>query len=282
MKITKLYLNYAGYCVAKSHHAVKGAKKKDIKFAALFGLIQHPNKGWVLFDTGYTDRFFEATRNYPSRIYAHTTKVYIQKHEELKQQLYSFGIKSEEINHIIISHFHADHIGGLKDFENATIYCSKEAFDQAKNIPSFLGFSKGILKSLIPSDIEKRLSLIEDFTKHKSDPLFGEVWDLFDDESIMVYQLPGHAKGQIGIQLQTEKSKYFLIADACWDSEAFLNNKLPHPIVKLFFHSWKNYKETIRKLTAFHTQNPEVIIIPTHCEKTTKRLVNEKIDLNAL
>ena len=49
------------------------------------------------------------------------TKVVIEDHQELKNQLQSFGIKTNDINHIIISHFHADHIGGLQDFPNAKI-----------------------------------------------------------------------------------------------------------------------------------------------------------------
>ena len=282
MNTTKLFLNYAGYCEAKAQHAVKGAIKRNIKFAALFGLIFHPVQGWILFDTGYTDRFFKTTEYFPNKIYALITKVFIQKHEEVKQQLLAFGIQPEEVKHIIVSHFHADHIGGLIDFEKARIYCSKEAYNQAKNISSFLDFSKGILKALIPKDIENRLSLIEDLGMLKTDPIFGNTYDLFNDDSIIVHQLPGHAKGQIGIQLQTEKSKYFLIADACWNRKAFINKQLPHPIVRLFFDSWSDYKETLSKISAFHVQNPDVIIVPTHCEATTNRLVSDKLDLYAL
>ncbi len=282
MQNCKLYLNYAGYCIAKAHHAVRGEPKMDIKFHALFGLIKHPTKGWILFDTGYTNRFFEATKYFPNKIYALTTKVFIQEKDELKQQLLKIGIQPKDIKHIIISHFHADHIGGLRDFENATIYCSEVAYQQVKSMARLLAFSKGILKSLLPSDIETRLQFIEKISMTTNDKIFGTIYDLFNDNTIIVYKLPGHAAGQIGIRLQTEKAQYFLIADAVWNEKAYKYLMLPHPIVKLFFDSWKDSKKTIYNIKAFYESNPEVIIVPTHCETTTRNFVDNKFDIDAL
>ena len=226
MKV-KLYLNYAGYCFAKASHVVNGDKQENIKFHALFAIINHPKLGWILFDTGYTNRFYEETKKYPNKIYADITKVIIEDHQELKNQLQAFGIKNTEINHIIISHFHADHIGGLRDFPNAKIYCSKKAYSQLKMVSDFFAFSKGILKGLIPDDIDHRVVYVEDCSKIYSDEIFGLKYDIFQDNSIISYNLPGHAAGQIGIEVQTNKTKYLLAADSCWDYRAFKEYKLP-------------------------------------------------------
>ena len=48
MKNCKLYLNSAGYCLAKGRHALKDGKLENIPFNALFGLIQHSDQGWIL------------------------------------------------------------------------------------------------------------------------------------------------------------------------------------------------------------------------------------------
>lgn len=282
MKKIKLYLNNAGYCVAKKSHSIKGAEKKPIHFNALFGLIEHPEKGWILYDTGYADRFFEATRSYPHKIYANITKVVLKPEEEVQAQLMAFGIEPEDIQHIILTHFHADHVAGLKDFKNATIYCSKKAFLHAKNSSHFWGFSKGILKDLMPADIENRVQFVEEIGTTQTDDIFGERIDLFNDDSILVYYLPGHAVGQIGILLETTKQQYFLIADACWNQVAYKDLKLPHPIVRTFFSSWKSYKDIVQKLHEYHKKHPEVTIIPTHCNETTDQLINSKIDMDAL
>ena len=106
---------------------------------------------------------------------------------------------------------------GLKDFNHATMYCTKKSYQQVKQVSNFFAFSKGILKHLIPEDIEDRLVFIEEFSTENSDDIFGVRYDLFQDNSVMIYNLPGHAAGQIGIVVKTQKKKYFLVADSCWD-----------------------------------------------------------------
>jgi len=282
MQNCKIYLNYAGYCLAKASHAVKGEKFSNIPFKALFGLIQHPDKGWILFDTGYTRRFYKATRFLPNKIYALLTRVFIDERDEVKMQIKKAGIHCDDIRHVIISHFHADHIGGLKDFRNATFYCSKAAYEQVKKVSDFMAFSEGILKYLIPDDFENRLKFIEEISTKKDDIVFEYAYDLFNDNSILVYDLPGHAAGQTGILLQTQTRKYFLIADACWDKRAYQDLKLPHPVVRLFFHSWKEYVSVIRKLNHYHRLFPEVLIVPSHCSVSTEAIIRTNIDMDEL
>lgn len=282
MKAIKLYLNYAGHCFANAKHVTKGDKDEMIKFHALFALLHHPEKGWILFDTGYTSRFYESTKSYPNRIYANATKVVVTDTDEIKNQIKSIGLETSDIQHIIISHFHADHIGGLKDFNNATIYCTKKAYQKVKEISDLFAFSKGILKDLIPDDIEERLVFIEDFSTSNQDDIFGVTYDLFQDDSVRVYNLPGHAAGQIGVEFETQKEKYFLVADSCWDERAYKEGKLPNSIVRLFFDSWKDYKDSLEKIISYHKKFPDVIIVPTHCSKTTDNLVYNKINIDVL
>tara|TARA_B100000767_G_scaffold53326_1_gene48962 strand:+ start:2141 stop:2986 length:846 start_codon:yes stop_codon:yes gene_type:complete len=281
MKV-KLSLGYAGYCYSKASHVVKGDKNERIKFHALYGLLQHPKHGWILFDTGYTTRFYEATKTYPNKIYADATQVVINEENEIKSQLRLIGIQTSDIKHVIISHFHADHIGGLKDFNDAAFYCTKSAYEQVQNMSGFFAFSKGILKDLIPNDFEERMSSIENFAVEMEDDVFGIKYDLFNDGSIIIYRLPGHAAGQVGIEVETHKKKYFLVADSSWDKRAYQENKLPNSLVRLFFDSWKDYIDSLEKVSQYHQKYPKVLIIPTHCSKTTHNLVLDKINLDVL
>ena len=281
MNKSKLYLGYAGYCFAKENHAIANGGKKDIKFNSLWGLIEHPTEGYVLFDTGYSNRFHELTASYPNKMYAKMTKVFISTEQEVKTQLKANGILPDSIKHVFLSHFHADHIGGIKDFKNATFHASSIAVNQVKNTSNFFGFTKGILKDLIPNDFFKRVSLIDE--KNKVDiPVFGSSYDLFGDGHLIAVPLPGHAAGQMGLLISTKKHSYFLIADACWLKESYVKGTLPSPIVRLFFDSWSDFKSTLKKLVAYHKKNPQTIIVPTHCSETTDALVKPKIDLNVL
>jgi glyoxylase-like metal-dependent hydrolase (beta-lactamase superfamily II) len=278
----KLYLNSAGYCLAKESHTIKNGSDAAIKFNALFGLIYHEKSGWILFDTGYAKRFFQATENFPYKLYSILTKVTVETNQEVKEQIRHFGLNSSDIKHIIISHFHADHISGLKDFENASFYCSRKAYDQVINTNQCAGLTEGILKSLIPDDFQNRIKIIEDISTLLHDDIFNFKYDLFKDETILIYDLPGHAEGQIGIEINTKKQKYFLIADSCWHESAYKNSALPNQIVRIFFKSWKGYKETLRKIYQYHKKNPDVKIVPSHCNKTTEALNPNFYDMNVL
>lgn len=282
MKTVKLHLNYAGFCWAKENHSLRKGSKRNIKFHALWGLIDHPEKGLILYDTAYTERFHEATAKFPNRIYANITKVEINKEDEIQSQLLRNGIDPKEIKHIILTHFHADHIGGLMDFPNAKIYTSSIAYQYTRKLNKQLAFTKGVLKELLPEDLSSRIEFIDTIGKSKTDDLFGKVYDLFHDETLIVVPLPGHAAGQIGIQLKTEKQSYFLIADACWNALTYKNLHLPNRIVRLFFHSWSDFKSTVFKLNTYHQLHPEVLLVPTHCSETTDRLIRDKIDFHVL
>lgn len=282
MKKVKLYLNHAGYCWANENHALRGGRHVKIKYHALWGLIEHPEKGYVLYDTGYTQRFFEETKNFPNKIYALATKVEIESKDEIVAQLRRKGIEPDDIKHIFISHFHADHVGGLLDFPNARIYTSSTALNYTQQLPKWRAFSRGVLKRLIPPDIEARTTKIDEECAAIEDPIFGVKYDIFNDQSIFAINLPGHAAGQMGLELTTEKRQYLLIADACWLKKSYTELVLPNPIVKLFFDSWKDFIRSLNQVNKYHKANPEAIVVPTHCWETTSALIQEKIDLDAL
>lgn len=268
----KFQLKAAGYCIAGQHHALRGTARKDIRFYATFGIIQHPKLGVILFDTGYTSRFYEETKNFPTSIYARVTKVSLKPEEEAHRILLSQGIKPEEVRYIIISHFHSDHVGGLRDFPKAKFICAENAYLHYKKSQGVFAFRKGYLNNLLPDDFEERVEFIDWKNKGSQDPTLGEVVDYFGDGSIRFCRLEGHARGQIGAVLQTQTQEIFLVADACWMKQTYQKGHLPHPIVRTFFDSWSAFKASLRKVQNYHEAKPESLIIPCHCEETMREV----------
>jgi len=264
-----------GYCDGKEHHVLKGGRRKKIKFPATIGLLKHPTKGFILFDTGYTDRFYKETRRWPYWLYAKMTPVHIKEEEYAVNQLKAIGIAPEEINYIILSHFHADHICGLKDFPNARFICTQEAFQNVIKLKGWKAVTQGILPGLLPKDLAERVWCYDSDSQIQTynDPIFGPIHDLFGDGHIELIPLPGHHIGQIGARLQTEKGPIFLCADACWLAASYKENRLASGLTKLFLSDWKAFKESIYKLHQYHKAHPQVPIIPTHCAETQAALV---------
>ena len=275
MTKVKFNLLSAGYCEANRSHALRKSSSKTIKFYATYAHIEHPVFGHILFDSGYANRFYEATKNYPFKIYAKITKVFIDEKDEAKNILKKKGIHPSDIKFIIISHFHADHIAGLRDFPNAEFICSDVAYQDVKNRKGISALKRGFIPSLMPEDFESRTKFLSFDDATKGVDYLGKIIDLFKDESILICQLEGHAKGQIGALLNTDKET-FLISDAAWLKQNYIDLHFPNPIVRLFFDSWSNFKTSLNKVHNYHKAHPEIQIIPCHCEETLKELTYSK------
>lgn len=243
-------------------------------FPMIVALIQHPVCGYVLFDTGYSAEFFNITNKFPEKLYRLVTPVKLTENDTLKSQLKADGINLDSIRTVIISHFHADHISGLKELTNAKFICSREGYLEIKNKNSLCGLKKGLIKKFLPGDFELRVEFIEDKPKHKTDMPFENVWDIFGDESCLAVELPGHSKGHTG--LLCPDSNIFLIGDACWTEKAITDYKWPSALAYLIMDNKNHYKKTLRKIIAFKKTNPQVEIIPSHCDATFQRCNHEK------
>ncbi len=216
----------AGFCRHCERMTLKNGHFKQREYPSLCVLIKHETQGYVLFDAGYSDRFFNLTKRFPFSLYRYLTPVTLKK--TLKEQLLEKGIKPEDINYILISHFHADHIGGLSDFPNAKFLCHKDAINDIRNKGKLRSLLQGILPDLLPQNFYERLTLIGDNPIPLDTNLspFTIGFDLFGDKKIIAIPLPGHAKGQIGLYFEAEK-KIFLIADSCWHQSTYQELILP-------------------------------------------------------
>lgn len=285
--MTQVNVNFfqAGYCTHPEAIVIRDGKWKVTKFPAVFALISHPIYGAILYDTGYSERFYEETRYLPYRIYALTTPVYFQPNQSAAIQLQNFGIAPEEVNYIIISHFHADHVGGLQDFPNAQYICFKSAYEAVKNLRNIAATKAGFLPGLLPTDFDKRAIFTEEKTTVTLSPeydTFDTGFDLFGDGSLVAVELPGHVTGQLGLFFSDINEQcYFLIADACWLSRAYQQFVQPHPIASLIFSSKSDYLDTLQRIHQLHKFNPHLKIIPAHCSDAWQQLSDLQLTISS-
>ncbi len=267
----------SGYCV--SHENIVNPKhgKGKGKFYAVWALLQLPQVGNILFDTGYSSAFTDATIKFPARFYRWVTPFFLDEKESAASMLQQLNLTPNNIDYVILSHFHADHIAGLKDFPKAKIICSKSAHQEVLAIKSFKAVSKGILHGLLPIGYEKRLLYVEDIAERIHVNNFGiteyQLWGLQDFKLLL---LPGHAKGMLGFEVKQPNQHILYATDASWSYDCFKQGILPRKIVKLFFDSWDEYTETLDKLRAYEVAHPGITILFTHCPKTldhTQRVI---------
>src|SRR6202043_1176341 len=115
-----------GYCLAWESHVLQGGQHRRIVCHSLVALLRHPEHGWLLWDTGYAPRMLEVTRRLPFRLYRYATPLRLRPDLAVVAQLQQRGLAARDIRRVLISHFHADHIAGLRDFPAAELIASQE------------------------------------------------------------------------------------------------------------------------------------------------------------
>jgi glyoxylase-like metal-dependent hydrolase (beta-lactamase superfamily II) len=269
----KTELFASGYCEA--HEKVVNPQKglKKLRFYAVWALIHVPDLGYIMFDTGYSNHFDSATKYFPEILYKFATPVQLKDDEKAIEILRKKGIHHTEIKYIIISHFHADHIAGLKDFPNAKLVCTKEAFQQTQNLKGISAVSKGVIHKLIPNDIKERIVFIEDISSQTKNEFGITEYTWTQIPNFKLLHLPGHAKGMLGFY---DKGSNLLFAtDAAWDEDCFNKGIMPLQVVRIFIDSWFDLKDTIEKLSRLKHAHPDMKIVFTHCPKTLQLISNE-------
>jgi len=260
-----------GQCRHMECVAARGGKFSMIDFPSFCGLIRHPVEGWILFDTGYAEHFFTATQSFPEKLYRLALPIQLGDEEKLLAQLSQMGIDADDIRWVIVSHYHGDHIAGLRDFPNAKFIASrKDTEDLQKLIASPLGATlQGKLPGLLPDNYFDRLTYVDDLAEkalpHWMKP-FTQAFDLFGDQSLLIVPLPGHSHGQVGLFIEDANGRpAFLTADACWSLPACREGRLPSVLAKLATANHQDYQKTFFALSALANREPQVTILPSHC-----------------
>lgn len=260
----------AGSCKHPEAVVMQGGSWKNIEFPAGCALIKHGQYGAILFDTGYSSRFFAETQKFPFNIYAALTPVALKDGEQLSCALSHSALSAADIKTIIVSHFHADHVGGLADFASSNFVCAREALAAIKGKSGFAALKRGFLAGLVPPDFEQRLTYMDQLAAVDLPEIFypfTSAFDLTGDQRVLLVELPGHAAGHIGVIVRTTgNGDYFLIGDACWVSDTFKDLRMPHMITGLVNSDGNQYRATIDKLHQLHQKNPSLMIVPSHCK----------------
>jgi glyoxylase-like metal-dependent hydrolase (beta-lactamase superfamily II) len=264
------HLLETGHCLHPEMSSRIGGSWRACEFPAFVALLRHPQHGWLLFDTGYGQAFHDATRRLPESLYRRVTPVSWQPRQAAVAQLAARGINPADVRHVILSHFHGDHIGGLNDFGSATIWCAEEGWHDLHKRSRLSALAAGLLPALAPTGNISRTRFFEHApTARLPEALtpFSHGYDLFQDDSMLAVPLPGHAAGHFGICFRsTTPAKWvFLVGDAAWSSQAIRDNVPPPRWATALLGDTRTYRLTLSALHALAARRSDVVIVPSHC-----------------
>jgi len=185
-------------------------QREWMQFPLFCVLIKHPDYGYIMYDTGpgFGDEVAENGRR-PYQAYIENP-AYIERDEFVDRRLDQLGLSVNDINAIIISHFHWDHAGGLEQFCGTkaikNVYAPKAEFEYALRVTHVS--SKGY----------------SDFVYYRQNiDVEGCEYHLIDEEGefapgIEMILLEGHTPAVLGLILHCESRTYILPSDAVTSS----------------------------------------------------------------
>ena len=278
MAATELEIKFfaAGCCYQSSRLVLPGSAPRRLRFPALVVRMRHPKHGIVLFDTGYAQRVLDRCHTLPERILPALTPIEIAPTQTATAHLAAEGIAAEEVRHVIVSHFHADHIGGLEDFPRATVHCHLSSLQRLRTPNRWRTMRHGVIAALLPKPTRDVRDVMAAPRVRTGLDFLPEARDLFNDGSIFLVELPGHADGQIGaIITGPNRRRFLLVSDACWVREAWHEMRMPANLTRPVHRDFSAYRQTLQRLNRFHQKHPDVTIVPSHCEQTLMQLQSE-------
>lgn len=269
----ELHLFSVGSCRHPEWVTLRGGRFGALTFPAMVALIVHPAFGPILYDTGYAERFEEATRPFPERLYRWITPPRLPPEERLAAQLSRRGMGLDDIGRVLISHLHADHVAGLRDLPRSSFLALEG--DVAAHLEGRGRWSALLhaeLPALLPPDFASRLTLVDRLPTIDLGAdwaPFDRGFDLLGDRSLVGIPLPGHSPAQLGVLLRTRDDRQVLLAaDSCWSARAYRERRLPSIVARPLFADWNAYRRTLEGLHRLALRQPGLEIVPSHCAAT--------------
>ncbi len=221
----------------------------ELRSGALCLLIE-TRQGLVLMDTGLGQDDY-VHRSAILRLFQLITIVPLDPQEAAVRQVARLGYQVDDVRHIILTHMHFDHCGGLPDFPHAKVHVHRREYE---------AFTGPLHRWTDVAYVRRHIAHRPDFMLYEST---GQKWFDFDairlpfDPEMWLIPLFGHTGGHCGVAVQTGQGWLFHVADA-----AAIDSPVEPPdwLVRLVLGV------QAPRLLEFHACHPEIHMTTGHMQ----------------
>lgn len=170
-----------------------GAEPGRITIPVPSWLIEHDD-GLVLYDTGFAP---EAVEDAVAAYGEIGNQIAFTPGERVDRQVEALGFGVDDVTHVVLSHIHFDHTGGLRLFPSAHFLTGAAA--------------RPIVEGTEGHDAVHRADFV---------PVRDRTWifvegdhDVFGDDGVVMLAMPGHAPGNTSLLVRLPQRTILLTAD---------------------------------------------------------------------
>ncbi len=222
-------------------------------------VIEHRD-ALVLFDTGQDRASITDPGYFPSGLLMgalyRMSRFDMAEDQTLSVLLKGIGYRAGDVDMVVLSHLHGDHIGGLREVSQAELLVSRAEWDTLSGPWPELA---GVLRRHIRLT-GLRWRQIEPMPIH--DPAlrpFAIGHDLFGDGSLVLVPTPGHTAGSISLIVRrSDKPTLALVGDLTYDVHLLERGHVPG------VGNRRLLRRSSAKLNALRQATPGLVVLATH------------------
>lgn len=168
-------------------------------------VVEHPERT-VLVDTGASPELerpgYAACDPNNQWFYERNLRFRAPEDELLAARLAQVGLRADDVDDLLITHFHGDHVGGLPSVAHARTWVGPG------NWPSHVG----AVPCMLPQGFEPTTISWDGATTAGL-----ATQDLTTDGAVKLVSLPGHTPGHAGLLVQDGDRRWMMVGDATFD-----------------------------------------------------------------
>ncbi|MEO1641289.1 MAG: MBL fold metallo-hydrolase [Pseudomonadota bacterium] len=243
-----IFTNTATFTTSKRWMVPGG--RGQITLPVRCGLCVHPVHGPILIDGGCGPQITDqAGRSLALRLYAWALGPKVQEGQSPVDLLAAREFAPEDVNLIVVTHLHADHVAYLPEFTNARFIT--DGVTQGK-------MRHGVYNELLPPKFAAQQVELRSYAR-LAVPGLGDGYDICGDGSMIGVPLPGHAEGHFGLFFPGDRPLLYAV-DTHWVLEGVHQKRAPGFPLSLIAQQKDAMRDTLGRVHRFAADGGEVLL----------------------